>query len=292
VPKTTVGGLPRLLAGVLLITRIHNCLLGAVFVVVGAYLGSKGTGIATVLAPNIFLGALAISLCIAFANVINDYHDAPADALSKPNRPIPSGRISRHSAGMLALALGLAAAAIGWSISASSGIMATALVVLSALYSYSLKNTVLLGNGLVALLDASIIVYGGLVIDSLTRAIWLASLMLFLHVFAHEILYTLRDRAGDALAHLRTTATYLGTATSIKLFRIVVLAFVTAALVPWLARLAPDLYLYTIVVCAILPTITAAVILRAGTAEDNLRRATWVMKSVWFFSILPIILLK
>jgi 4-hydroxybenzoate polyprenyltransferase len=287
-----VGGLPRLLAGVLLIMRIHNCILGAVFVVVGAYLGSKATGIATVLSPNVFLGALAISLSIAFANVINDYHDAPADALSKPHRPIPSGRISHHSAGILALALGSAATTIGWTISAPAGIMATALVVLSALYSYYLKNTVLLGNGLVALLDASIIVYGGLVIDSLTQAIWLASLMLFLHVFAHEILYTLRDRAGDALAHLKTTATYLGTATSIRLFRIVVMVFVVVALVPWFASLGPDLYLYTIVICTILPTIIAVVMVRASTAEDNLRRATWVMKSVWFFSILPIALLK
>ncbi|MEM4582002.1 MAG: UbiA family prenyltransferase, partial [Candidatus Korarchaeum sp.] len=44
------------------------------------------------------LTCLIPPLILMAGNAINDYFDAPVDAINKPHRPIPSGKISRREA--------------------------------------------------------------------------------------------------------------------------------------------------------------------------------------------------
>ncbi|WP_416969973.1 SCO3242 family prenyltransferase [Streptomyces sp. 4F14] len=58
------------------------------------------------------LGATASSVCMYWAGMaLNDYADATVDAVERPDRPIPSGRVPRRAA--LAVATGLTAASLG-----------------------------------------------------------------------------------------------------------------------------------------------------------------------------------
>ncbi|MET8975273.1 UbiA family prenyltransferase [Streptomyces sp. NPDC004539] len=58
------------------------------------------------------LGATASSVCMYWAGMaLNDYADATTDAVERPDRPIPSGRVPRRTA--LAVATGLTAASLG-----------------------------------------------------------------------------------------------------------------------------------------------------------------------------------
>ncbi|WP_246561567.1 UbiA family prenyltransferase [Streptomyces roseirectus] len=64
------------------------------------------------------LGATASSVCMYWAGMaLNDYADAAVDAVERPDRPIPSGRVPRRTA--LAVATGLTAASLG--IAAATG---------------------------------------------------------------------------------------------------------------------------------------------------------------------------
>lgn len=82
------------------------------------------------------IGALAASsVCLYSAGMaVNDWADADLDALERPERPIPSGRISRDRA--LAVGAGLTALGVGSAFVAgrSSGLVAIALA--GALWAY------------------------------------------------------------------------------------------------------------------------------------------------------------
>ncbi|RAP54232.1 MAG: geranylgeranylglycerol-phosphate geranylgeranyltransferase, partial [Methanosphaera sp. rholeuAM130] len=47
---------------------------------------------------EIALGALAVCIATGAGNTINDYYDYEIDKVNKPDRPIPSGRISLKNA--------------------------------------------------------------------------------------------------------------------------------------------------------------------------------------------------
>jgi geranylgeranylglycerol-phosphate geranylgeranyltransferase len=170
--------------------------------------------------------------------------------------------------------------------------LALGTVLLSTLYSYYLKGTVLLGNGVMALLDASIVIYGGLSVRNLVPAVWVVSLMTFLYVFAQEILYTVADREGDARAGLRTTAAALGPTVALYLFRLFALGFIIIAVLPWFLGIAPNRYLYTILPCSVLPMLGIVIVMRPHATEQTVRRLLGIMKLVWFSSLLPVVLLK
>ena len=79
-------------------------------VLTGAAIGATSTGVA-IDWQRAGMVALGVSLMYVAGMAINDAVDAPSDARDRPQRPIPSGRISRRAAvayGIWCLALGLA----------------------------------------------------------------------------------------------------------------------------------------------------------------------------------------
>jgi len=112
------------------------------------------TAAADILAGFFFAGGLAeqwpmtLRLCLAsiclYAGgaVLNDVCDAQCDVLQRPQRPIPSGRVSRRAATRLVwvlLALGVVLAA---TVSMRSLAIAVAICFSIVLYNYVLKSTV------------------------------------------------------------------------------------------------------------------------------------------------------
>jgi 4-hydroxybenzoate polyprenyltransferase len=94
------------------LSRISNLPTCWSNVLTGAAIGAAGS---TMEWGQVLCAALAISAMYVAGMAINDAADAPADASARPERPIPSGRISRRAAWIYgfactALGLGLAAA--------------------------------------------------------------------------------------------------------------------------------------------------------------------------------------
>lgn len=89
----------------------------------------------------LFLLLLATTGLYLGGMVLNDYFDAELDALERPERPIPSGRISRGAAGVSGaglLTLGLAAAAC---VGVQSGCLAVVLAACVLCYNGFFKST-------------------------------------------------------------------------------------------------------------------------------------------------------
>jgi len=83
------------------------------------------------------LGLSASSACLYAAGMaLNDYADADLDALERPERPIPSGRVSRSTA--LATGVGLTAAGVGLAFTTGRAAGLVSLAIAGAVWSYDL----------------------------------------------------------------------------------------------------------------------------------------------------------
>jgi 4-hydroxybenzoate polyprenyltransferase len=155
-----------------------------------------------------FVLMLAISALYVGGMVLNDAADARIDARERPDRPIPSGRVSRRSAGLVGGLLLI----LGWLLClpyARSPVtlpLATALVVLIVLYN-GLHRRVAAAVVLVALCRAAVaLLAAGIVFAAVSRSVpvtespaallWLAlhAAILFVFVLIVSLL------AGDEVA--------------------------------------------------------------------------------------------
>jgi geranylgeranylglycerol-phosphate geranylgeranyltransferase len=142
-------------AGFFTLTRPVNSLVAGLAAIL-AYLIDTGT----VLPQTLFLFAI-VALITAAGNVINDFFDVKIDAINRPDRPIPSGAVSRAAARGFAVTLFLA----GILVSFFTNPLCIGIAVVNSLillaYAGKLKRTPLLGNLTVAYLSASIFLFGG-----------------------------------------------------------------------------------------------------------------------------------
>jgi geranylgeranylglycerol-phosphate geranylgeranyltransferase len=278
-----------LLASTAELVRLRNALFGAAYTWLGAYLA---VDLARLPLSSVLVAAAVVVLVIACGNVANDYRDAPADAIAKPDRPIPSGRISRPAAGWLAVVLGAASIALAGTLGSTLMLFALGTVVLGVAYSYVLKEIPLVGNAAVGALCGAILVYGGLAAGAMTPAVIVACVMTGLFVFAQEIFYTVEDEPGDRLSNVRTAATSFGRGPALAIFRLLAFVFVAVAIAPWFLGLVPIHYLYIVMICTVAPTLSVIALLGSAPTEQTIRRASTLTRLVWLSSIVTVLALK
>ncbi|WP_148414590.1 UbiA family prenyltransferase [Haloferax sp. KTX1] len=134
------GDLRRSLSSLARLVRVPNLFTAPPDVILGAVLVSGGR-------PSVPLSslagvALASGLLYAAGTTLNDYADADEDARHRPERPIPSGDVSRTRARNLGVALlcaGVVVAAVAGG--PTAGLVAVVLGSFIALYDGALKDT-------------------------------------------------------------------------------------------------------------------------------------------------------
>jgi len=110
-----------------------------------------------------FILLIIASVCIAAAgNIINDYFDINIDLVNKPQKVIIGKYISRRTAILLHSLLSVVGIGISFYLDSTSsvaflGLMNSACVLLLFIYSISLKRKLLLGNILISLLTAWVV---------------------------------------------------------------------------------------------------------------------------------------
>jgi 4-hydroxybenzoate polyprenyltransferase len=242
----------------LALVRVKTFLGVAIEVVVGARLASPATEHQAIRVACAAAVAGAVTACV---NGVNDILDVASDAVNKPHRPLPSGRVGTASATRFAFVM----AALGLSIAAQLGAVefAIAVVLLASglLYCFRLRSTVVLGNLLVAVLAGSPIIYGAYVsAHRVTERALIATVILVTFMAAFEVLKTFRDCAADGIAGYATLATRYDRRYSLSLFAALVLATSVACLLPFVVRAGPA-YFLVIGIGVIAPTVATTVLL-------------------------------
>jgi geranylgeranylglycerol-phosphate geranylgeranyltransferase len=279
---STIGALLELV-------RFDRTAAAASYTLLGAYLVAEP---AQLFSSPVLRAMLVVGFVVAFGFAINDYCDIEVDLRGRPHRPIPSGRISRPVAFVVAWGLAGGALAVAATLGQGLVLFTVGTLLLSTAYSYRLKSTLLLGNAAMAVLVAAIPVFGALAAGQVTGVVLATASMMFPFVFAQEVLYNVEDEQQDRDAGLRTTATQLGRSRALLVFKMLAATFVVFAILPWVRGIGSDAYLYAILPCSVAPTLAVIVLLSLCETEPAIRWSANATRLVWLSSVLPLILLK
>ena len=249
------------------ILRPGNAVMGAITIILIAIIDR------TFNIPLI-LAMLAVFFETAAGNVINDYFDYNIDLINKPERPIPSGRISLKAGrnyGYLQFLLGTIC---GFLISYLTNNWIPFAIVLIAdvilyLYAYKLKSTPLIGNLAVGFMTGFGFVFGGFTINTpeiITTSIFLG-FFAFVMTTAREIIKDIEDIEGDAAEGAKTLPILIGE--KIPAMLAVCLIIIDCALCPLLYyyHIFSIYYLFVIAIAVLLFLYSAILILKSQNRE-------------------------
>jgi len=217
------------------------------------------------------LSAVALT---AAGNAHNDWSDADKDRVNRPDRPLPSGQLTRPSLLLLAasaLTLGLIALfPLSGSHALLFGINAAALL----LYNTWGSRRPLIGNLLVAALVGSTLVFGALETGVNDRVL-VAAAFAAAATLARELVKDIQDLEGDRAAGARTLAVVAGPGMTSRLVNLVLLLLVPGTLLPFLLLDFGGTYLLGMgVTCALL---VAAAPRDANHAKRSSNLLKWAM---------------
>lgn len=274
---------------VLRILRLKTTGAAALYALLGAYLAR---GLGALVTRQAWYGAFVVGLVVAFGFVLNDRCDVMVDRINNPERPLAAGALSMRTAEIVLAVLAAAALIVAYLLGLWAVIFTVITIALGCAYSFWLKNTILIGNAVIALLDGSIVIFGALTLSGLSPAIVLLGGIMALCALAEEILFTADDVEGDRRAGLKTIATHWGIDASVRAYLAAVLAFLLAAPLPWLIGVAPSRYLIAVFACSMLPVTIIGLFVSRHRTPEAIRRGEMWMKVVWLLSIVPVLMLR
>ncbi|MCZ6633259.1 MAG: geranylgeranylglycerol-phosphate geranylgeranyltransferase [bacterium] len=179
-----------MLRALLTLPRPLNCLITFASVLLGGWLAVP------TLPPSLLLAACSAALLTGGGNALNDLCDLETDRINKPERPLPSGRVSPLLVRLEAIVLLILGLLAGFFLPPSAVAIAWIAVCGLILYNIRLKRVPLLGNFLVSLLGSLAFLYGGTAVQAPYPATIPAIFALFYHL-GREILKDVEDTQGD-----------------------------------------------------------------------------------------------
>ncbi|MDA3813213.1 MAG: geranylgeranylglycerol-phosphate geranylgeranyltransferase, partial [Candidatus Cloacimonetes bacterium] len=187
------------------IIRPFNCVFVTLSVFFGAYYHSANSNIY----PIIF-AALSACLIAAAGYVINDFFDIPIDIINRPDRILPSGKITPKTAYIFSIMLFISGITASY-FTQNYYCVIIAIVNSILLFSYAktFKMSFLTGNILVAYITASTFLFGGLCNDNVKNSM-IIFIFAFLYTFIREIIKDGEDIEGDIKLGAKTLAVKIG----------------------------------------------------------------------------------
>lgn len=141
-----------------------------------------------------------------------DYFDRELDAIQKPTRPIPSGRLNARTAFILMWTCAIVGAGVAVTVNPWTVLVAAAAFALGIAYSKVLKGWGIAGNLVRGMMMALVVVFG-----AMTGGAWpgvgilLPALAVCAHDVASNVVGTIRDIDGDREGGYRTVSVAWGT---------------------------------------------------------------------------------
>ncbi len=227
--------------------RPVNCTMIGFAVIVGAFV-SKPTSVST---PQLALGFLTGFFICAYSMAVNDIYDLDVDRVNRPERPIPSGRISVQDASRVSFAvLGLGIGCSIFSLSQLAVAIAVVYAFLSWLYNSKAKKTGFPGNLIVASSLAIPFIYGGAISGGSIGGslLLMMALTAFFSGVGREVVKAMADIEGDAKRNVNSVARSRGLTVASRVGALYFVLAVLTSWVPLITGLADQLYTYGVLV--------------------------------------------
>jgi len=227
--------------------RPINCGMIGFAVIVGAFVSKPPS----VSAPQLALGFLTGFFICAYSMALNDVYDVDVDRVNRPDRPIPSGKVTVRDAyriSYICLIAGIGCSVL--SLNFLAVVIAAAYAFLSWLYNAKAKKTGFGGNLIVASSLAIPFVYGGAVtMGSIVGSLLLMmALTAFFSGVGREVVKAMADVEGDSKREVRSVARSRGLRFASVVGALFFLLAVLTSWVPLVTGLANQVYEYGVIV--------------------------------------------
>lgn len=262
--------------GLLELTRPVNLLITGMTVVVGGLLAGKGSEFSLF---RLVIAGVSAALVAAGANAINDVADLSIDLVNRPDRPLPSGRVSLFTAkwwGGLLFAIGVG---LGFALSVQLGTIAGLVALLLYLYDLKLKRMLVLGNLAVALCGGLAFVYGGLAVEKPEKAVVPAVFALLIHL-GREIVKDIEDEPGDRIALASTLPIRFGANAAQRVAAGVLLILASLTPLPYSQGMYSLGYLWIVEIFCALPLVLISFQLAYGVRLAVIKRISRSLKLI------------
>lgn len=268
--------------------RYRNCLMAAFSAAIGVVIAynivSASTGQIFFPLLEIALVAIVVFLITGAGNAINDYYDVDIDRINKPERPIPSGRVSKSKAFYFSISLFALGIFIAFLINVVCGTIALFNSLLLIYYAAKLKRTVLIGNLSVGYLTGSTFLFGGAVfyVNDGIEAVFILFLLATLATIAREIVKDIEDIEGDSQDGASTLAISIGAERASYIASAIGFVAVLASSLPYLQSILSIRYLAVVIVADILFVLAVVAIVK----EKNPAKSSKLFKMAMFSALI------
>ena len=246
--------------------RYKNCAMAGLAGVIGAAIAYSAAPGDILWLPLVFI---TIFLITGAGNSINDYFDAGIDAMNRPDRPIPSGRLKKGSAYKFSIFLFACGILTAYFIGTAPFIIALFNSLLLYFYAFSLKRKVFVGNLSVSYLTGSTFLFGGAAYGKGIEATYVLFFLSMLATLAREIVKAIEDMEGDRIDGAITLPIRIGERQSAYIASAVGLIAVLLSPLPYITGLFSTNYLLVVGIADIIFLYAVILILKKNPSASS-----------------------
>ena len=224
---------------------------------------------------EIIYGFFSIFCISASILVLNDYFDVETDKINAPDRPIPSGVVTKSEALLFTIFLFTSGLVLSLLINIGALFTVILVSVIGFLYNRKFKKSGLPGNLLVSFSVGMTFVYGGITVGlPFNKIVWFFAVIAALVDLGEEIAADAMDIEGDRLINSASLAIKYGKQTAIKISVSIFFFVVLLSFVPFILNWFSPAYLIPILIMDISIAYPSIMLLNADEKEGrkNIRR--------------------
>ncbi|MCD6215666.1 MAG: UbiA family prenyltransferase [Candidatus Aenigmarchaeota archaeon] len=233
------------------ILRPSNGIMAAIAVLIGFLLSSGQF----TFSYHLIYGIVAVFILSSAGLVINDYYDVEMDKINAPQRPIPSGKISKRSALIYSIILFVIGISFAGLINTQCFILAIVNSLLEIIYSWKAKKMFFIGNVVDSWFVLSSFLFGSMIVTGIMSTglvVIVVCLLAFLSNMGREIFGDIEDIVGDKAVGANTLPVKLGVNKAKLIAYLFIIASVILSFLPFEFHLLGRYYIYIVVLADII----------------------------------------
>ena len=265
--------------------RIQNIIIGIMAILVSAY---------SIKANDLLLllyCILSVVLAMSFGNVLNDILDLESDKISHPSRPLPSKIITPMTAIFFLIVLFISLIITSSFLNKLACLyLLFILLPLLILYNVYFKGIPIVGNIIVSVLLAFVLLFTEIIFLNQIEIMWIPSLMVFGLSFIREFLKDIHDYDGDKKHNIHTFPVKIGVEKSVKIIKCLIIIFCLLLFIPYLTNFYQKNYLISLIILVEIPLIFLVSLLKKNPNKLILKQVSAFIKIISILGLLVILI--
>lgn len=279
------------------ILRPINDIMGSLTVIIGI-LNTRTDILAYLVIINIILGVLTYFFVAGSGMVINDIYDLEIDKINRPERPIPSGRITIKQAKIIfftALGIGVGLSifhSFFFNIGFLNIILAVFFGFIGWVYAKWGKKSGFLGNIIVSVSFSIGLVYGAILNNSIVPPyIYFFFLTSFFLLLSREVIKGCEDIEGDKEQNVKTLAIRIGVKKSTRFAIIFSLIAIIFFILPYFTPIInPFLFLISMIFGLIDAGCAVILMIFSNLTKESFKKISLLLKIGAFLGLIAFLL--